>query len=165
MGAENGSSYFFEVLVYAGTPDSLEAFLDRKRARWIAPLEEVKDYFPRTYRGALRKFERDFGYPALFNDVVGGIGLFARSRCICGQLYFSSSKRVHRRARNRILDRGEIFASEPFAEHSSAAIFESVFALLQSSLAHPLLRRRHLDLDAFEKLGRLLDWRSLLHPS
>jgi len=157
-----GEPYFFEILIYLGPPEDQRKFLERKRSRWIAPLEKVKDFYPRTYRGALKKFDRDFGHPPKFNDVVGGIGLFACGERVCGNLYFTATKRIQRRGRHRVVECGELFETECLEDMTSEEIFESVSFQLHAAFEHPMLSRRWIDLEPFRRTGPLLDWHTLL---
>ena len=155
-------SHFFEIPIYSGPPDTLEEFLVRRRSRWLAPLEEVRDFYPRTYARALEKFERCNAYPPHFNDQVGAIGLRVSRGRVCGDLYFTAASSVRRGGHQRILDRGKLFQSPRFEAEARRAIYESVHAALREAIEDAGLEQRWVDLGAFERSGPLLDWRSLL---
>ncbi|MEE9281505.1 MAG: hypothetical protein V3V67_15135, partial [Myxococcota bacterium] len=127
-----GGDYFFEILIYRGTPEEHVAYIERRRRLWVGGSWESVDPSDCFYKAHATRFELDQAYPPAFNDVVGAIGLYVFGHQVRGELHFTAAKQIRRGIRHRIVDLGKLFESSEFGRESNTEIYESVLTELES---------------------------------
>jgi hypothetical protein len=160
--------YIFEIAVYLTDEDSyncergkrLDERLDELNSISISQgltavpphiLQYAKDYFNKSYGG-----------PWNFNQVVGWICLYAEPSHIGAHLWWVNAKRLQRRMKKvfYLTTSSNLLATHFYPEDNSDKIFQDTLEnikLLQKSW-----KGRHIDLEPFTRIGPFVDWRKLL---
>lgn len=149
--------YFFEIPVYFESKEQHSSGMAKK-------LEQFKRSVG-DQALAESLFSSSRWYSWEFNDVVGWVALCVDGHGVRAHLYMPDAETIRRRPRGSIVLRSELF-EEDFSYRRSASSGE-IFASLMRALknvgtSEGLLKRRYIDLTAFEICGQAIDWRALL---
>lgn len=153
------SNYVFDIPVYRCDETTHYKEYEKIKKRELLPYS--KSETPRAYGQVEKRVEQEYWYPWKFNDIVGYLRLFIDGHRIKGDLFYAKAKRVVRGGKGKIFYYGKIYEYTPRITDTSIEIFENTFSELQK-LKDPPLNRRHLDLEEFSRLGKLVDWKKLL---
>lgn len=109
-----------------------------------------------------------FGGTWQFTQVVGWLRLYARPSSIGGELWLVRGKRLGRIIRNRMF--GLVTPSDVLGTYfprnaDSGAIYSATLDAIRRFSKSGPMRRRHVDLSNFLRIGPVVDWRELLEQS
>ena len=134
---------------------------------WPNEPKEKVDEFYKMEPELKKRFTKDawqiFGGPWRYNEIIGYIRLHFLGDQIRGEYWLVKSKRIVK-TRKKIID----FLSHKIVpektiprDATNSEIYELIMAYIEE--AKKYLRKWHVDSEDFEKIGKLIDWKSLIN--
>ena len=161
--------YIFDIAVYIMDEDVYyhemnkrvddylhKTFISQGLTRQKAP--EIFDY-------AADRIRKSFGGPWEFNQVVGWVRLYAEHSHIGAHLWWVQSKRLQRKMNKMfyLTTPSNLLATHFYSEDDSAKIFGDTLSAIRGLSKDKAWRKRHVDLEAFVRVGPYINWRELLN--
>jgi len=155
---------FFEIPIYRCTSDKYDKETERELAKHInsaaAPGLGVTD--------SAKNFMTEYYWtrvwaPWEYNDVIGWVRLLAAKHRIEAECFRVDARRLIRRPRRKRFKWIQKVFHINFEEaQSSSEIFEITRNRVTALTKDRPFKGRHVDLRAFDHIGRYIDWRLLL---
>ena len=159
--------YIFEIGVYPSEPES---FIKERSKRlqehleWLANAGGVgPDRAPDVFDNSKEYFLKKYG-GWRYTQAIGWIRLFVLGRQMRGEYWFVNSKRINREINKRKFEYcGKAFELAFFpGEDTSTEIFQQTLNAINRLKAEKPFKGRYIDLEAFENIGKYVNWRKIL---
>lgn len=163
------NQYIFDIPIYLKTKDDFDAEIE---THVVERIKEIISYDPERRPLSHEVIQRvrhsiiaDFGGTWQFNQIVGWLRLFVEGNTVGCHLWWVD-KRINRRMRNKrfYLQSPSDILHARFTKESSKKIYEKLLLRLKKLSEGSTYKNRYLDLDVFQRIGPLIDWRKLLFP-
>jgi len=162
------NQYIFDIPIYRKTKDDFDAEIEThvtKRIKEIIscdPEERPLDH--QVIQRLHQSIIADFGGTWQFNQIVGWLRLYVEGNNVGCHLWWVD-KRINRRMRNKrlYLQSPSDILHARFTKESSRKIYEKLLLRLIELSEGTTYKNRYLDLDVFQRIGPLIDWRKLLY--
>lgn len=161
--------YIFDIAVYLTDEDAYYREMN----------ERVDDYLHKTFisQGLTRekapdlfdhaadRIRKSYGGPWAFNQVVGWIRLYAEPSHVGAHLWWVQAKRLQRKMNKMfyLTTTSNLLATHFHFQDDSAKIFRDTLSAIAGLSEDRSWRKRHVDLEAFIRIGSYINWRELLN--
>ena len=161
--------FFFDVPIYR-LPERCyyaqrEAYVEKKLWDPVNGRALLEKFYKRHPHQKLRRqdgYEKDYGGPWNFNEVIGYIRMYFLGSQVRGELWFVDAERVGRTRRKTLLYKTDKVAPErtlpPNATNDQ--IFEVVLGYIES--ARHAFKERVVDDSLLRTVGRHVNWRGMI---
>lgn len=161
------NQYIFDLPIYRKTKDDFDAEIEThiaKRIEWI--ISHDPEQRPLGHEVVLRvrhSIIAEFGGTWQFNQIVGWLRLYVEGNTVGCHLWWVD-RRINRRMRNKhlYLQSPSDILHARLTNESSMKIYEKLLLRLKELSEGTPYKNRYLDLDVFQRIGPLIDWRKLL---
>ncbi len=161
-------NFFFEIPIYRCDQNQYTKETEKALENHIARRLQFAPELPQNIYERIRtSAENDFNinqwYSWRYNEIIGWIRLYANGTRIIGELWF-----VKERISKNLVKKRFRYVEMKFIElcldgnESSVKIFEKVTNELRQLNRKRSLRKRYIDIEAFQTIGPFIDWRQLL---
>lgn len=156
-------NYFFYVPVYRCSFDKFSSDFENWKNMELEKIAELKNTAPGTYEISKNIIEKHF-YPWYFNEVIGWISLFVLGEQIRGDYFFIPNKRINKGIiKKKFNCYGKAFEISIYRNEDSHIIFNKVRDAINELSAESPFKKRHIDLQTFDRTFKFVDWRKLLN--
>lgn len=159
--------YIFEIGVYPSEPESFFSERSKRlqeRLEWLASAGGVgPDQAPDVFENTKEYFLKKYG-GWRYTQAIGWIRLFVLGRQMRGEYWFVNAKRIDREMNKRKFEYcGKAFELSFFpGEDMSIEIFQQTLNAINRLGTEKPFKGRYIDLEAFENIGKHVNWRTIL---
>jgi hypothetical protein len=163
-------NYFYDLPIYRLSSERFDQdwdkFLQKRLYMWRdKPKEQIDEFYKRNPDLKIR-FTQDarkmFGGPWRYNEIIGYIRLHFLGDQIRGEYWLVKAKKIVK-TRKKIIDYCDhkIVPEKTIPrDATNSEILEIVMAYIGK--AKKYLKKRYVDSEDFEKIGKYVDWKSLM---
>jgi hypothetical protein len=148
---------------YRRRETSVKKQLDAANADMGLPLEQIAEPHQRRLKD---HFEERYGGPWQFNQVMGWLCLFAGPSYVTGKLWWVAPNIKKVRSNSHkiyyLISLNDILSTCFNEEDNSDDIFRKILASIEEFSQEQRSKKRYVDVEVFQNIGRFLDWRKLL---
>jgi hypothetical protein len=160
--------YIFEIAVYLTDEDAYNCEREKRLDERLDELNSISisqgltAVSPHTLQYAKDYFDKSYGGPWKFNQVVGWICLYAEPSYVGAHLWWVNAKRLQRKMK-KVFYLTTSSMTHFYPEDDSDKIFQDTLEDIKRLSKKTPLKGRHIDLDPFMRIGPFVDWRKLLN--
>ncbi len=155
--------YIFEINVYSCSSDEFYAKRTKKLNEEIQKIELKGGSMPNKQKMLFTKYFQEKYGQWRYSQVIGVIRLYILGTSIRGETWFVEAKKITRTMKKKsFYHYGKSFEISISNQMPSNEIYNSICLEIKHISSEEPFRNRFIDLEAFNNIGKFVDWREIL---
>ncbi|MBM2815051.1 MAG: hypothetical protein HW421_1813 [Ignavibacteria bacterium] len=156
------NNYIFEIPIYRISFEKYTKKVNNWKVAQLSKYSYFNETDPKTYE-LYDNYLDSIKVPWKYNEVIGWICIYTLGTQYRADTYFMNNKSYSGlKVKKRIEYIGKTFELSIYPENSSEDIYELILNNLESLKKEKRFASKFIDLSAFKRIGKFINWKQLL---